>query len=179
MSAKNRVVVKIMGHEYKLMSDDTREYMQKISNYVDDKMSEIADGNKKLSTAMIAVLTALNIADDYHKLRNQMVELEKRITNPVYEIQKTKDKISEVNDEIVKKNQEYEKMVNQFENFLETSSVYEEELDVLKEKLNMLSYELNSKEDKLKKSSDTIVKLEQEILDLRSKKDHIEFSDND
>lgn len=178
MSSKNKVVVKIMGHEYKLVSDDTREYMQKISNYVDDRMNEISEGNKKLSTAMIAVLSALNIADDYFKLQESMAELEKKTSNPVFELQKTKEKIEEVNQEINKKNMEYESMVEQFEGFLQSSSVYEEELSTLKEKLNMLSFELLSKEDKLKKSTETIVSLEKQLKEAHKKKDQITFQDS-
>lgn len=177
MSSKNKVVVKIMGHEYKLVSEDSREYMQKISNYVDDRMSEISEGNKKLSTAMIAVLSALNIADEYFKLQEAMTELEKKTANPVFELQKTKDKIEEVNQEIHKKNMEYETMVGQFEDFLQSSSVYEEELANLKEKLNMLSFELLAKEDKLKKSTETIVSLERQLKEAHKRKEQITFSD--
>ncbi len=177
MSSKNKVVVKIMGHEYKLVSEDSREYMQKISNYVDDRMNEIFEGNKKLSTAMVAVLSALNVADDYFKLQEAFAELEKKAVNPVFELQKTKDKIEEVNQEITKKNMEYETMVVQFEDFLQTSSVYEEELTTLKEKLNMLSFELLSKEDKLKRSSETIINLENQLKEASRRKDQITFSD--
>ena len=44
-----------------------REHMQRISNIVDDKMRELYDNNKKMSTSMVAVLTALNMTDEYLK----------------------------------------------------------------------------------------------------------------
>lgn len=163
MTVKNRVVVKLLGQEYKLISDEPREYMQRVSNYVDDKMVEIADGNKKLSTAMIAVLTSLNIADEYFKLVENKTELEKRISNPGYDFEQTQKKINVMNEELDNRNRDYEKMVKDFESLLESTTVYEDEMASLREKMNMLSYELNNKEEMLKKSNNTIKELRQKI----------------
>jgi len=163
MTDKNRVVVKLLGQEYKLISDEPREYMQRVSNYVDDKMVEIAEGNKKLSTAMIAVLTSLNIADEYFKLLESSEELEKRISNPGYDFEITQKRLSVMNEELNSRNKDYEKMVTDFESLLENTSVYEEEMTSLREKMNVLSYELNNKEEMLKKSNDTIKELRQKI----------------
>ena len=67
MAEKNRVEVRIAGKDYILVGSATDEYIQKIALYVDKKMSEIMKANHKLSTSMAAVLTALNVADDYFK----------------------------------------------------------------------------------------------------------------
>lgn len=163
MSDKNRVIVKILGQEYKLVSDDSREYMQRIGNYVDDKMSEIADGNKKLSTAMIAVLTSLNIADEYFKLLDEKEELMKRVSNPGYDFEITQKKIETMNRDIDNRNRDYEKMVKDFESLLESTTVYEEEMTSIRDKMNVLSHELNNKEEKLKKSNNTIKELQEKI----------------
>jgi len=163
MADKNRVIVKILGQEYKLVSDDSREYMQRIANYVDDKMLEISEGNKKLSTAMIAVLTSLNIADEYFKVLQEKEELKKRVSNPGYDFEVTQNKLSVMNSELDNRNKDYEKMVKDFETLLESTTVYEDEMSSLREKMNVLSYELNNKEEKLKQSNDTIKDLRQKI----------------
>ena len=77
MGDKNKVTVKIMDRDYTLVSDDSREHMQRVANFVDDKMRETFSSNKKLSTSMIGVLTALNIADELYKVISEKEELEK------------------------------------------------------------------------------------------------------
>lgn len=64
---KNRVYVRIGGIEYALVGAEPDEYIQKVALYVDKKMNEITKKNSKLSTSMVAVLTSLNIADDFFK----------------------------------------------------------------------------------------------------------------
>ena len=180
MPAKNRVEVKILGQEYKLVSDDTREYMQSLANYVDDRMLEIAESNKKLSTAMTAVLTALNIADDYYKLKLENDTLKKRMSNPMFDVDNTKEKLVSFNRELDKRNKEYESMISKVEELLESSSVYEEELEALKEKLNILSYELDHKEKRIRESDYTIKNLENQLSEIkRDKRDAITITDED
>ena len=79
MAEKNRVEVRIAGKDYILVGSDTDEYIQKIALYVDKKMNEIMKSNHKLSTAMAAVLTALNVADDYFKSLKNSEDLEKKL----------------------------------------------------------------------------------------------------
>lgn len=78
MTKKNKVTVRILGQEYVICSDESREFIQKVANLVDDKMQEIHKKNKKFSTTWIAVLTALNLGDDYIKLKREQTN-----TNPL------------------------------------------------------------------------------------------------
>ena len=48
MTDKNRVIVKILGQEYTIVGDEPREFMQRVSNYVDDKMNEIAEKKQEV-----------------------------------------------------------------------------------------------------------------------------------
>ncbi len=76
MTTKNKAIVKIYGQEYAIVSDKDREYIQRLSNYVDDKMREISGKNKKLSTAMVAVLAALNMSEELFGEKEKIDELE-------------------------------------------------------------------------------------------------------
>lgn len=82
MTTKNKAVVRIYGQEYAIVSDDGREHIQRVANLVDDKMKEIAGKNKKLSTAMVAVLAALNMTDDLVRERERSRELQERLDQP-------------------------------------------------------------------------------------------------
>ena len=74
-----RVEVKINNVEYMMVTNEPEEYVQRVALLVNKKMAQVTEGNPQLSTAMKAVLTAMNIADDYLKnegvLDNLRVEL--------------------------------------------------------------------------------------------------------
>lgn len=72
---KNRLTVEIYGQQYKLSGKASVNHMRMIAGFVNDKMSEIAKMNPRLDTAKIAVLSAVNIADEYARLRQEYEEL--------------------------------------------------------------------------------------------------------
>lgn len=67
--AKNKMTVQIFDEDYTMKGSTTPEYMEMIANYVDRKMRQIAGKNPRLSATKIAVLAALNIADELSKLQ--------------------------------------------------------------------------------------------------------------
>ena len=56
-------VVTIMGVDYPIKGNAPSDYIKKIAEYVDKKMKEISS-EIQLSSEKIAVLTAINIADE-------------------------------------------------------------------------------------------------------------------
>lgn len=70
--ANNKSVrVEIFDQGYNLRGSDA-EYILKLAEYVDSKMRAVAEQTHTVDTARLAVLAALNIADEYHLLkRNQ------------------------------------------------------------------------------------------------------------
>lgn len=152
MQKKNKVTVKIMDREYTLVSEDSREHMQSVANYVDDKMRETFDGNRKLSTAMVGVLTALNIADEMFKINSEKIELEKRINSPQYELKSARDELDTVVAEFERRSKAYEKMVQEFSKIIDASGIYETGVSQLRKRVEKLDGELKSKELDLKKS---------------------------
>src|SRR5579862_4918756 len=67
------VRVEIFDQPYNLRGTDP-EYIIKLADYVDEKMRAVAEQTHTVDTARLAVLAALNIADEYHLLkRNQDV----------------------------------------------------------------------------------------------------------
>ncbi|NLN07843.1 MAG: cell division protein ZapA [Firmicutes bacterium] len=76
---KNRVHVKIYHEEYTMCSQASPEYMKRIAQYVDEKMRQLGEKNTRLGTSKIAVLAAVNLADELFRLRREMRELEARL----------------------------------------------------------------------------------------------------
>src|ERR1700745_1813466 len=69
----NSVRVEIFDQAYNLRGSDA-EYIVKLAEYVDGKMRAVAEQTHTVDTARLAVLAALNIADENHLLkRNQDV----------------------------------------------------------------------------------------------------------
>jgi len=78
------VRVEIFDQAYNLRGSDP-EYILKLAEYVDAKMRAVSEQTHTVDTARLAVLAALNIADEYHLLRrnhdNGAVEYIKRAQN--------------------------------------------------------------------------------------------------
>jgi cell division protein ZapA len=74
-NVKNRLTVEIYGQLYRLVGKDSDQHMKAVARYVDDTMKEFAQGNPRLDTTKLAVLSAVNIADDYFKLKEEYESL--------------------------------------------------------------------------------------------------------
>jgi cell division protein ZapA len=65
------VEVEIFGQVFRVAAGDaTPAYIQRLAYYVDEKMRDLASATKTMSLNRMAILTALNIADDLFKLRD-------------------------------------------------------------------------------------------------------------
>jgi cell division protein ZapA len=62
--------VEILGQKLTISSDSDEGYMLRVAGYVDGKMQELLQSSKAIARSNIAVLTALNIADEYHRLKD-------------------------------------------------------------------------------------------------------------
>ena len=67
---KKALEVEILGQKFTISSDAEENYKLKVAGYVDEKMQELSRSSKPLAKANIAVLAALNIADEYHRLKD-------------------------------------------------------------------------------------------------------------
>lgn len=68
------VQVEIFGQTYKLRADEDSEYVQNLAAYVDGRMREVARQTSAVDSMKVAVLTALNIADDHHRQQREAGE---------------------------------------------------------------------------------------------------------
>jgi cell division protein ZapA len=69
--AQNAAVrVEIFDQAYNLRGSDP-EYILKLAEYVDTKMRAVAEATNTIDTVRLAVLAAINIADEYHLLKKR------------------------------------------------------------------------------------------------------------
>jgi cell division protein ZapA len=100
VAVKNKVEVRIGGKDYTLVGVESDEYIQKVSLYIDKKMNEVLKLNSKLSTSLAAVLTAINVADDYLKAHESEYNGKKELKHLYGELEKYKAENRRLNEEI-------------------------------------------------------------------------------
>ena len=64
--------IKVYGKTYQIKADAAAVEPKELADYVDSKMHELARGVAKTSTLDLAVLTALNIAQELFALRKEL-----------------------------------------------------------------------------------------------------------
>jgi cell division protein ZapA len=69
-SSGNSVRVEIFDQTYSLRGTDA-EYIEKLAEYVDAKIRAVAEQTTTVDSLRLAVLAALNIADEYHLLKRK------------------------------------------------------------------------------------------------------------
>jgi len=82
------ISVQIFGKEYPIASDQNREYIRKLADYVDSKMNEIAASGDAFASGKIAVQACLNIADDLMRTRNEKEQLIRTIHGRISNVAK-------------------------------------------------------------------------------------------
>jgi cell division protein ZapA len=81
MGEIRKTLVRIGGRDYMMKGFESEEYIHKVAIYVDKKMAEISKCQPNLSTSMLMVLTATNLADEVIKLKAQTEMLEQQISD--------------------------------------------------------------------------------------------------
>lgn len=71
----NRVKVVIHGVEYTLRGSASERHILEVARLVDQRMSEISASSSYMDERRVAVLTAVNLADELHRLRQEYEEL--------------------------------------------------------------------------------------------------------
>lgn len=79
---QERVIVEIYGEKHVIRGKESAEHIIKVAREVDKKMRLIAQRMPRLAVHQIAILAALNLADELEKLREEQETLMQLIENP-------------------------------------------------------------------------------------------------
>ncbi|GBF49844.1 cell division protein ZapA [Leptospira ryugenii] len=83
-SSPQKITKQIFGETYTIVGEASPDYIHTVAEYVEARMKEIAQGLPQASKTKIAVLCALNLADELFQLKdksldpNQSKEIEDR-----------------------------------------------------------------------------------------------------
>ena len=68
--------IDIYDQSYNVNADGNEEYLKELAAYVDGKMRSIAESTRMVDSLKVAVLAALNIADETFTLRQRQQEID-------------------------------------------------------------------------------------------------------
>ncbi|MGH9756573.1 MAG: cell division protein ZapA [Candidatus Acidiferrales bacterium] len=68
--------IEIYDQSYNVAAEQNEEYLQKLAAYVDSKMRTVAESTHLVDSVKVAVLAALNIADEMFTARARQEQLE-------------------------------------------------------------------------------------------------------
>lgn len=89
--APQTVTVEIMGQRFSIRSSLDIEYINRLASYVDHKIQAATEHSTGGDTVRIAVLAAMNIADEYFRSRDTENTLEAALKTRAGEIERMVD----------------------------------------------------------------------------------------
>jgi cell division protein ZapA len=79
MADKDSLVhVEIFGQDYAVRGGEDPGYVERLASYVDEQMKEVSRAGGAVDSLRIAVLAALNIADERFQLKDEVKEANAR-----------------------------------------------------------------------------------------------------
>jgi cell division protein ZapA len=76
---KRSVTVQVAGQRYTLKTDDDDRLVKALAAHVDAKFREIQRASRSPDTQAVAILTALQVAEELFQARQESAELKKRV----------------------------------------------------------------------------------------------------
>lgn len=158
----NKVTVKIANHEYTIVGEEKKEYLLQLAAHVDEKIESTSKANPKLSQTMTAVLTAINIADEYYSQLNENSELRKNLNKPLEELEKASKYIKDLERTISEKESQIDKINQKIQS-------YEDSLNLTNNSKNDVVKKMEEKDLKLKEAENLVDDFQNRLYDMQIK----------
>jgi cell division protein ZapA len=85
--------VEIYNQTYNIRSDGDTEYIIQLAEFVDSRMREISSGTLTVDSLKVAILAALHIADELHRLKNMHEQADSQLAARSSECAEMLDKL--------------------------------------------------------------------------------------
>ena len=92
IKAPDGIRVEIYDQEYFMRGELDSEYIRKLAQYLDTKMRSIAERTQTVDSLRVAVLAALNIADEYPQMKGKYEAATQRLGQKVEECHEVLDR---------------------------------------------------------------------------------------
>ena len=83
---KKRFDIMVMGRQFSVLSDKGDEYVERIVQYINEKAKEIGEASENATASDIAILVALNIAEELFRVEEEKENLRSRFDGEVEDL---------------------------------------------------------------------------------------------
>lgn len=173
MGRKNKIIIRINGQEYPIVGYEKKEYLLKVGSFVDEKMEEISTKNTRLSTSMIAVLTSINVTDQYFKLMDEYELIHKQSIDPLEELDETKELLEITSEELIKKEEKILIIEEQLSNLLTFKEEHLNENIKIKQELKESELELLKAEEIINNLQNKLYDNQMKLVDIQNNQNEI------
>ena len=88
--------VEIYNQTYNIRSDGDSEYITQLAEFVDSRMREISSGTLTVDSLKVAILAALHIADELHRLKRLHEQADSQLASRSAECAEMLDRLLKV-----------------------------------------------------------------------------------
>src|SRR5918911_105575 len=88
--------VEIYNQTYNIRSDGDSEYITQLAEFVDTRMREISSGTLTVDSLKVAILAALHIADELHRLKRLHEQADSQLASRSAECAEMLDRLLKV-----------------------------------------------------------------------------------
>jgi cell division protein ZapA len=99
-TAAPTIRVEIYNQTYNIRSDGDSEYLMQLADFVDSRMREISSGTLTVDSLKVAILAALHIADEFHRLKQTHEQADAQLATRSSECAEMLDKLLKVRSSI-------------------------------------------------------------------------------
>ncbi len=158
-----KTAVTINSRRYDVVAEESAEYIEKLAAHINEKVELVLRGGKNIIGERPIVLAALNICDEYFKLRD-----DRRASSANSENRRLKAEIKKLRAELNAQNEDNQISIDETEIKAEKTDAANK-LDKASAQIKFLEGQVTLLEGKLKKMEEDYAAREQEILDMIDK----------
>lgn len=168
MTELNRVNVKIYGQEFTISGDQPRDHIIKVADHVDRRMHELATILPPCPVSSLAVLTAVNSADEYYTAKTKFDEVSLKYQQMDKDVQHYQQLWEEAKRNFLQYKENAQSASEQKEELLKKYHESEEQNASLLRKNENLMHRMEAQEDEKESSSSVVKELELKCKDMES-----------
>lgn len=89
------VTIRILGQEYKIKAGGNEEHIQSLSRYVNQKVFDVQQHGRAISTMELVAIVMLDLADEISKAKSELREYRESVSEKIDQLIDTIDSGSE------------------------------------------------------------------------------------
>lgn len=174
MTEKRKINILIDGRNFTVVgTTDNEDYVRSLASYVDKKIRELASKNDRLCQTSSATLAALNIADELHKTKNKLEQLENQSKDPmekygnvITELEKAKTTIQSLETQYFQYKDDLLRAKIEAENAIKEVKKYEQALELKEKELVESQKMIKSLQDKVFDNQIELIETKKELVEV-------------